>query len=299
MSIQLFFFDKLIRLTMKRRFRRNPDVMELRAIMAEIPLRAAPGRVNVDLVTLNGVKAERLRTASTDESKAILYIHGGGFVAGVPGNHRPLTWRLTDEVGVPVYAVDYRLAPEHPFPAGLEDCVAAYRGLLDKGIAGSSIVIAGDSAGGNLTFTTALKLKQDGLPMPAALVALSPATDLNGDEFPARTSNEHTDAMFTPDMFHSLEALYCPGCDPHNPLISPYRGDVSGLPPVLIHCSRDEMLRDDGVKMAEKLKAAGIPVTLDVWPKVFHVWQVMADLLPEARQSIDKIAAFMRAQLHT
>ena len=297
MSIQLFFFDKLIRLTMKRRFRRNPDVMELRAIMEEIPLRPAPSHVSVDLVTLNGVKAERLRTGAADESKAILYIHGGGFVAGVPGNHRPLTWRLADKVGVPVYAIDYRLAPEHPFPAGLDDCVAAYRGLLDKGIAPGAIVVAGDSAGGNLTFTTALKLKQDGLPMPAALVALSPATDLDGDDFPSRTSNENADAMFTPGMFASLEGLYCPGCDPHNPLLSPYRGDVSGLPPVLIHCSRDEMLRDDGVMMAEKLKAAGVPVTLEVWPKVFHVWQVMADLLPEARRAIDNIAAFMRKTL--
>ena len=299
MSLQLFFFDKLIRLTMKRRFRRNPDVMELRAIMEEIPLRPAPAHVTVDLITLNGIKAERLRTANTDESKAILYIHGGGFVAGVPGNHRPLTWRLADKVGVPVYAIDYRLAPEHPFPAGLDDCVAAYRGLLAKGIAASSIIVAGDSAGGNLTFTTALKLKQDGLPMPAALVALSPATDLEGADFESRKSNEAADAMFTPGMFGSLEGLYCPGCDPNNPLISPYRGDVSGFPPVLIHCSRDEMLRDDGVMMAQKLKAAGVPTTLEVWPKVFHVWQVMADMLPEARKAIDNIAAFMRDKLQT
>src|SRR5512146_1847205 len=168
MSIQLFFVDKMLRLTAKRRFRRNPDVMELRAIMAELPLRPAPGHVSVDLVTLGGVKAERLRTADADESKAILYIHGGGFVAGVPGNHRPLTWRLADKVGVPVYAVDYRLAPEHPFPAGLDDCVAAYRGLLAKGIPAKSIVIGGDSAGGNLTLATALKLKSLGVELPAA-----------------------------------------------------------------------------------------------------------------------------------
>ncbi|HWA31585.1 MAG TPA: alpha/beta hydrolase [Rhizomicrobium sp.] len=299
MSIQLFFFDKLLRLTMKRRFRRNPDVMELRAIMAEIPLRPAPAHVTVDIATVGGIKAERLRTASADESKAILYIHGGGFVGGVPGNHRPLTWRLADKVGVPVYAIDYRLAPEHPYPAGLDDCVAAYRGLLDKGIAAKHIVIAGDSAGGNFTLTTALKLKALGVPLPGALVALSPATDLDGENFPSRTENQRSDAMFTPGMFDSLEALYCPNCDRHDPFISPYRGDVSGLPPTLIHCSGAEMLRDDGVKMSEKLKAAGVPVTLEVWPKVFHVWQVMADMLPEGRASIDKIAAFMRERLAT
>src|SRR6202012_4056488 len=136
--------------------------------------------IAVESITLGGIKTERLRTQTADESKAILYIHGGGFVAGVPGNHRPLTWRLADKVGFPVYAIDYRLAPEHPFPAGLDDCVAAYRGLLDKGIAATSIVIGGDSAGVNLTLTTALKLKDVGLPQPAALVCLSPATDMDG-----------------------------------------------------------------------------------------------------------------------
>jgi acetyl esterase/lipase len=297
MSIQLFFADKLIRFTIKRRFRRNPDVMELRALMSEMPLRPAPGHVTVDLVTVGGVKAERLHTAKADESKAILYIHGGGFVAGVPGNHRPLTWRLTDKVGVPVYAVDYRLAPEHPFPAGLDDCVAAYRGLLDKGIAAKNVVIAGDSAGGNLTLTTALKLKSLEMDLPAALVALSPATDIEGAGFESRTSNAASDAMFTAQMFQSLGPLYCPNMDGTDPFISPYRGDVAGLPPTLIHCSGAEMLRDDGVKMAEKLKAAGVPTEIEVWPKVFHVWQVMADLLPEGRASIEKITAFMRKHL--
>jgi acetyl esterase/lipase len=299
MSIQLFFIDKLIRLTVKRRFRRNPDVMELRALMSEMPLRPAPAHVTVDLVTVGGIKTERLHTANADEGKAILYIHGGGFVAGVPGNHRPLTWRLADKVGVPVYAVDYRLAPEHPFPAGLDDCVAAYRGLLDKGIAAKNIVIAGDSAGGNLTLTTALKLKSLGIDLPAALVALSPATDIEGDGFESRTSNAASDAMFTAPMFKTLENLYCPGGEGTHPFVSPYRGDVAGLPPTLIHCSGAEMLRDDGVKMAEKLSAAGVPTTLEVWPKVFHVWQVMADMLPEGRASIEKIAAFMREHLGT
>ena len=299
MSIQLFFIDKLLRLTAKRRFRRNPDVMELRALMSEMPLRPAPAHVTVDLVTIGGIKTERLHTASADESKAILYIHGGGFVAGVPGNHRPLTWRLADKVGVPVHAVDYRLAPEHPYPAGLNDCVAAYRGLLEKGIAAKSIVIAGDSAGGNLTLTTALKLKALGVELPAALVALSPATDMQGEDFESRRVNASSDAMFSEAMFATLEPLYCPNADMHDPFISPYRGDAAGLPPTLIHCSDAEMLRDDGVKMAEKMKAAGVPVTLEVWPKVFHVWQVMADMLPEGRQSIDKIAAFMREHLRT
>ncbi len=294
MSIQLFFIDKLLRLTVKRRFRRNPDVMELRAIMAELPLRAAPGHIAVETITLGGIKTERLRTAKADETKAILYIHGGGFVAGVPGNHRPLTWRLADKTGVPVYVIDYRLAPEHPFPAGLDDCVAAYRGLLGKGIATNSIVIAGDSAGGNLTLVTALKLKALGLAQPGGLVCLSPVTDLDG--FESRRSNVRSDALFTAEMMPSLAPLYSPNHDPADPLISPYRGDVSGLPPTLIQCSAIEILRDDSVQMAKKMKDAGVPVTLEVWPKVFHVWHMMADMLPEGRKAIDTIAAFIKTR---
>jgi len=268
-------------------------VMELRAIMQEMPLRPAPRHVIVDTIALNGIATERLRTASADETRALLYIHGGGFVAGVPGNHRPLTWRLADKLGVPVYAIDYRLAPEHPYPAGLEDCVAAYRALLESGLEPSAIVIAGDSAGGNLTLATALKLKALGLPQPAALICLSPATVW--DETPSRRSNIGSDAMFVPAMYPSVPAAYCPGRDTSDPLISPLRGDLKGLPSTLIQCSGAEMLRDDGVFMAQKLTAAGVAATLEVWPGVFHVWQVMADVLPEGRRAIDAIVAFVKS----
>jgi len=293
MSVQLFVLDKILRVAVKRRFRKRPDVMELRAIMLEMPLRPAPRHMIVDAISLNGVAAERLRGANADEKRALLYIHGGGFVAGVPGNHRPLTWRLADKLGVPVYAVDYRLAPEHPFPAGLEDCVAAYRALLQTGLSPSAMVIAGDSAGGNLTLATALKLKALGLPQPSALVCLSPATDW--DETPSRRSNVRADAMFVPAMFATVPAAYCPDCDTSNPLISPLRGDLAGLPPTLIQCSGAEMLRDDGVFMAQKLTAAGVAATIEVWPGVFHVWQAMADILPEGRRAIDAIVAFVQS----
>jgi acetyl esterase/lipase len=295
MSVQLFFIDKLLRVAVKRRFRRNPDIMELRAIMDEMPPRAAPDHVSVEIITLGGVRTERLRTTDANEAKAILYIHGGGFVAGVPGNHRPLTWRLAHKVGVPVYVIDYRLAPEHPFPAALDDCIAAYRGMLEKDIGPKSILIAGDSAGGNLTLTTALKLKELGIEQPAGLICLSPATDMEG--FESRRSNTRSDAMFTPEMFPTVGPLYCGDADPLHPHISPWRGDVTGLPPTLIQCSAAEMLRDDSVYMADKMKDEGVDVTLEIWPKVFHVWQVMADVLPEARRAIDNIAAFARERL--
>ncbi|HVZ67877.1 MAG TPA: alpha/beta hydrolase [Rhizomicrobium sp.] len=295
MSVQLFVADKVVRLTMKRRFRRNPSVMELRAIMAQMPIRPAPRHIRVETVELDGIAAELLTSRSANENRALLYIHGGGFVAGVPANHRPLTWRLAEGVGVPVYAIDYRLAPEHPHPAALDDCVTAYRALLAKGLSPENIAIGGDSAGGNLTLATALKLKALGLPLPAALVCLSPVTDHEG--FESRIENIKRDAMFDARMIPTVSPLYCPDTDPADPFISPYRGDVSGLPPTLFHCSRDELLRDDSIRMAEKMKAAGVDTTIEVWPGVFHVWQVTADVLPEAKRAVANIVNFLKERL--
>lgn len=297
MSIQLFVVDKALRVLMKRRFRKRPVIMELRAIMADFAKRPStvPARIAMLQISMGGIPTELLRSDTATDQAAILYIHGGGFVGGVPANHRALTWRLADQLGVPVFVIDYRLAPEHPFPAGLEDAVAAYRGLLDKGIAPGAIMVAGDSAGGNLTLATALKLKELGLPMPGALVCLSPVTNLV-EAPPSHTTNAKSDAMFDGRMFDTVLAAYCPNDNPSNPLISPLYADVSGLPPTLIQCSEREMLRDDGVMMAEKLRAAHVPVVLEVWPGVFHAWQVAADWLPESRRAIDRIIGF--ANLH-
>lgn len=295
MSIQLFVADKVVRLMMKRRFRRKPSVMELRAIMDEMPIRPVPSRFKTQVVDLGGIPAERIIPPGADETRALLYIHGGGFVAGVPANHRPLTWRLAEGVGIPVYAVEYRLAPEDPYPAAVDDCLAAYRALLAMGLAAEHIAIGGDSAGGNLTLVTALKAKALDLPQPAALVCLSPVTDHDG--FASRIDNAKKDAMFDVRMISSVPALYCPGADPNDPFISPYRADVSGLPPTLFQCSRDEMLRDDSVMMAQKMKDAGVEATIEVWPGVFHVWQVTADMLPEARKAVANIVTFLKARL--
>lgn len=300
MSIQLFFLNPMIRLTMKRRFRKKPHVMELRAIMEEIAKRPAkiPANIARSESTLGGVRTEIFKSTKADETRAVLYIHGGGWVAGTPANHIPLLWRLAEQTGAPIYAPDYRLAPEHPFPAGLDDCVSAYRALLDKGLSPSSIVVGGDSAGGNLTLALALKLKQLGLPQPAGLVCLSPATELV-DALPSHSTNKNTDAMFDPRIFPTVREVYWPNQDGTNPLISPLRGDVRGLPPTLFQASAVEMLRDDSVRMAKKMLAAGVPVTVDLWPRVFHVWQVTADILPEARVAIHRISSFIKERFAT
>jgi acetyl esterase/lipase len=298
MSLQLFFVDKLTRLVMKRALVRSPDVLGLRPMMARVTrfARPVPRRVRVEPLDLGGVPGERLEARGADPSRAVLYLHGGGFVAGSARMYRALTWRIADGVGVPVYAVDYRLAPEHPLPAGLDDVVGAYRALLARGLSAEHVVVAGDSAGGNLTFAMALELKRLGLPMPAALVALSPATDLY-EQFASFRTNARSDSVFDARTFASVIAHYCPGGDPDDPRISPLRGQLAGLPPTLIHCSADEMLRDASTQMADRLRAAGVPVTIELWPKVSHVWHLSADVLPEARRAIQRVVAFMRERL--
>jgi acetyl esterase/lipase len=255
-----------------------------------------PAGIALEELTLGGVATERLSAPGTKDSAAFLYIHGGGFVAGSPRTHRPLTWRLTRDIGIPVYAIDYRLAPEHPYPAGLDDCVAAYKGLLDKGIPAQSILAGGDSAGGNLTLALALRLKAESLPLPAALVCLSPATDMTASGDSYRT-NAEADSLFVPDIFHSLKPVYFPGIDERDPFVSPLYGDVSGFPPTLFQVGEKEMLRDDSTRMAAALTAAGVETTIEVWPKVWHVWQLNADMLPEGREAIAHIVRFAKQHL--
>lgn len=298
MSFQLSVLNLLIRWQVKRRFRKNPDVQLLRPIMDQMEPRMmkVPGDIRIEEPDLGGIPAERLSAPGTREDAAFLYIHGGGFVAGSPRTHRPLTWRLTKEIGVPVYAIDYRLAPEHPYPAGLDDCVAAYKGLLDKGISAKSILVGGDSAGGNLTLALALRLTAEGLPLPAALICLSPATDMTGSG-DSRHSNAEADSMFVPEMMDSLKPVYFDGTDERDPFVSPLYGDLSGFPPTLFQVGEREMLRDDSTRMAAALKSAGAEAVLEVWPKVWHVWQLNADMLPEAREAIAHIVRFAKQHL--
>ena len=292
MSIQLAVVDALMRLTIKRRFARRPDVLELRAIMKTTRPPRPPTGISLTQMQLGGVPADRLSPRSPRNRRTLLYIHGGGFVGGSPPNYRALVGHIAEKLNATAYVIDYRLAPEHPFPAALDDCAAAWRALLDMGIPAGDIVIAGDSAGGNLTLALALKLKSAGGPLPAALVALSPATDL-ADGTPSRTTNARADAMFDSHTFASVVRHYCSQSDPTDPLISPLRGDPTGLPPTLIQCSRDEMLRDDGVLMAEKMKATGVDITLELWPRVFHVWQLMLGFIPESRAAVENIVRFI------
>jgi epsilon-lactone hydrolase len=236
-------------------------------------------------------------SAAHETAPVLLYLHGGGFIACSPETHRSLVGSLVRRVAGSAYVPCYRLAPEHPYPAALEDAQAAYRYLLDvERIAPSRIVIAGDSAGGGLALATTLAIRDAGWPMPAAVVAFSPWTDLAST---GASLDENSDrcAMFAGETIRRAAAFYVGSADPRSPYVSPLYGDFAGFPPLLLHASLDEVLRDDAVRVAERARAAGVEVELSLWPHVPHVWQFFAAVLPEARESLAATSQFV--QSHT
>jgi len=246
------------------------------------------------------VPCEWLLAPGTDPDRRLLYIHGGGWTAGGLDSHRHLSARLSAATGCVVLAVDYRLAPEHPFPAGLDDCLTTYHWLRRNGPAGAaparSIFVAGDSAGGNLTLAMLLALKQRGQSLPNAAVPISPATDFNatGESYRTRADQDPILTM-GPEGIRMTANVYLQGnAKPEDPLASPLYGDFAGLPPLLIHVGDAEVLLDDSTRVAEKARDAGVDVTLRVYPDMPHVWHAFAPYLPEATEAIEEIGAFVR-----
>ncbi len=232
--------------------------------------------------------------SATDAGPVVLYLHGGGFIACSPETHRMLVASLVSRIEGTAYVPQYRLAPEHPYPAALQDAQGAYRYLVETcGIAPTRLVLAGDSAGGGLALALALSLREADLPMPAAIVTFSPWTDLaaTGDSL---HENSERCAMFAGETIRRAAQFYVGSADPTFPLLSPLYGDFAGLPPLLVHASQDEALRDDAVRVAHRAEAAGVTVRMRLWSRVPHVWQFFAKVLPEARQSLDEAAAFIR-----
>ena len=219
----------------------------------------------------------------------LLYLHGGGYVACSPRTHRPITCALT-QGGFRVLAPDYRLAPEHPFPAAFDDARAAYLQLLDQGIPASDITLAGDSAGGGLALALLISLRDSDTPLPSAAALFSPWTDLAATG-PSLTENHHRCAIFYGDIIGPTARYYLGSADARNPLASPLYADHRALPPLLIHAGADEVLRDDSIRFAERARAAGVRVDLEIWPGVPHVWQLLPGLLPEAASPCAKPSA--------
>ena len=247
-------------------------------------------------VDAGGVPGEFISAPGADASRCIYYLHGGGYVIGNVNTHRVLGYDLSKASGARVLSMDYRLAPEHPFPAGLEDAVTGYQWLLETGVKPEHVVIAGDSAGGGLTVATLLALRDRGLPLPAAAVCFSPWVDLLGEGDSMRTRAE-VDPMVQKDALLWYTGLYMAGGDPRDPLASPLYADLSGLPPILIQVGDAETLLDDSTRLTDRLKAAGVSVELEVWDRMIHVWQLFAPVLSEGREAIDKAGVFIAAKV--
>jgi epsilon-lactone hydrolase len=224
----------------------------------------------------------------------ILYLHGGGYYFCSPRSHRAITFGLASSGNAAVFSLEYRLAPEHRFPAALDDSVAAYRRLLADGIEAQSIALAGDSAGGGLALATLLALRDAGDPLPSAAVLFSPWTDLTCSGESMRT-NEGRDPMYHAMVFPRVAAQYLGGAEATNPYASPLFGRFEGLPPLLIQVGDTELLLDDSTRVAAKARAAGVRVELEVWRDVPHIFQIWAPFMPEAREALAHAAAFIES----
>ena len=240
-----------------------------------------------------GIAALHVAAPGADPALRILFLHGGGYVSGSPELYRGLLWRIAAAAAARITAIDYRLAPEHPFPAALDDAAAAWLGLLAAGCDPRRAVVMGDSAGGGMALALGLRLRDEGAPLPAAIVALSPWTDLASTGASLRR-NARRDPMMNAEDVPRLAAQYLAGADPRHPYASPLYGDPAGLPPTLIQVGSDEILRDDSLRMAERMRAARCLVELEIWPRMPHVWQTFAAVMPEARRAILRIGAFVR-----
>lgn len=228
--------------------------------------------------------------------RAILYIHGGAFMTCSPNTHRPMVAQMAVAAQSPAVMLRYRLAPEHPFPAALEDCRSVYHWMLSKRIDPRSIVISGDSAGGNLALALLISLRDASEPLPAAAVCISPVTDMTDYAAGSRLSKIHNDPIFG-DIPHNTQLIepYWRGRDPHDPLISPVYADLHGLPPLLFHVGEDEILLDDSIRMMEHARAAGVDAEVVVWPHMWHVFQAFSMFVPEGRESLEQIGEFIHS----
>ncbi len=242
------------------------------------------------------VSALWVRPDGGDPTATLLYFHGGGYVIGSPDTHRNITGRLALALGCPVLSVDYRLAPEHPYPAAVDDAVGAYEFLLDRGVAPERIAVAGDSAGGGLTLALLLALRDAEIPLPAAGAPISPWTDLSLSGASMQTKAE-VDPMVTEAGLRRMADWYLAGHDPLDPLASPLFGDLAGLPPLLVHVGDSETLLDDSVRLHERAQAAGVDCTLEVFPEMIHVFHAFVGLFPEADAAVAELAAFVRGHL--
>jgi monoterpene epsilon-lactone hydrolase len=267
-------------------FKERADVEKLAKLFKPL------GKFEIEKVSAKGVNAEWLTPEKVEGGRVILYLHGGYYLIGSINSTRNLAGNIALAARGRSLIIDYRLAPECPFPAGLEDALTAYEWLLDQGIQQRQIVFAGDSAGGGLVLATLLALRMRNLPLPAGAVCLSPATDLSQSGESWKT-NAKKEMVVNPRIVEQIKPLYLREVDLRDPLASPLFGDLHGLPPLLIQVGSDETLLCDATAFAQRAQESGVDVTLEVWPGMQHEWQMTASMVPEARAAIQKIGEFI------
>jgi len=268
------------------------SIPKLRARMGSISGKPfLPRGVTLSPVKLDGASAEWIYPPNLSPQSIILYLHGGAWTLGWTNNGRRMLAYISLAARSRALALDYSLAPEYPFPAAHTDCFKAYCWLLSNGILPKNIVVAGDSAGGNLVLSTLLAVRNAGLPQPAAAVCISAVTDLacTGETFQTKK-----DPGLTTTFVRTMIQHYIGSQDPLQPLISPLYADLTGFPPLLIQVGEDELLLSDSVRLADKARKAGVDVQLVIWPKMWHVWHTFVPVLPEAHQAVNEIGAFIQ-----
>lgn len=292
----LSFRARLYRILLRRMFlgkrlsiaQERARVIENARLMTQIPK-----DVSVEHVNVQGIPAAWFRPAHAPATKTILYLHGGGYVIGSIASYQQMCAELARRLGLNLLLPEYRLAPEHPFPAALDDALEVYRWLLGQGYHAKDIVLCGDSAGGGLALATALGLRQHGSPLPGAVVCISPWTDLTCQS-ESHTTKADVESMLNTPTLKEWSAAYTGKDSPQNPLISPVYAEFSGFPPLLIQVGSDEILLDDSLRVAERASAAGVDVQLKIWNDLWHLWHIAALLVPESRQAMDEIGQFLQ-----
>ncbi|MBT8091872.1 MAG: alpha/beta hydrolase [Gammaproteobacteria bacterium] len=275
----------------------SADVIEVRRKLDSFGrlLKKAMG-VKVEPTEINGLYAEWLRPKKANSDGVLLYLHGGAYVLGSCSTHRKMVSHIARAAGIKALLPEYRLAPEHKFPAAIEDAVGVYRALLASGVGAENIVIGGDSAGGGLTIATLLSLRHAGDPMPRAAILLSPFLDVTASGESAQTRADK-DPWFHADDISAVVRNYCSEEEVRHPMVSPVFANVAGLPPTFIQVGDHEILLSDSTRFADNMREAGCDVEIEVWPEMWHVWQLFVGKMPESRQAIAKIANFIR-ELH-
>lgn len=292
-SLRARLVNRILRATTKPVWRPGLEIAEVRQHTARMEARFVRGPISIatESVNLDGVPGTWFGGSEREQTGTLLYLHGGAWCLHLPKIYARFAAFLSHLTGMRVLLPQYRLAPEHPFPAGVDDCFAVYRWLLDRGYRERALALAGDSAGGNLSLITLMRARSAMLPMPDCAALLSPAVDLTWSG-PSVRYNAELDPMFSAPATDLLPDVYCPGHDRGNPLLSPLFGHWDGLPPLLFQAGSTEMLLDDSVRAHDRARQAGVPAEIEVYVELPHVWH-MIGWLPEAKSATRQVAEFI------